>query len=88
MNKRIGDSGTSTESVSESISHNAFPVVFEFAGKGFVAMGLSKRELFAAMAMQSMFAHRLTSRVMDSQEIARDAVEAADALMAELEKKP
>lgn len=47
--------------------------------------GLTKRELFAAMAMQGLFADGATSRASNI-EIAEAAVLAADALLAELER--
>ena len=46
--------------------------------------GLTKRELFAAMAMQGLLAHDSDRRIAY---IADDAVEAADALIAELNKE-
>ncbi len=45
---------------------------------------LTKRELFAAMAMQGLLAHDSDRRIAY---IADDAVEAADALIAELNKE-
>ena len=47
------------------------------------AMGLTKREYFAALAMQGM-AYRNSEPYPDS--VAYDAVQVADALLAELEK--
>lgn len=46
------------------------------------AMGLTKREQFAAMAMQGLISHDVT----DYDEMASDAVMAANALLAQLEK--
>ena len=46
--------------------------------------GLTKRELFAAMAMQGMLSQNSTSNFMHLR--AKLAVEAADALLAELAK--
>lgn len=55
---------------------------------GFPVMGLTKRELFAAMAMQGFLANPTTpDRVNDIKELARDAAFAADALLAELEAR-
>jgi hypothetical protein len=48
-----------------------------------IAWGLTKRELFAAMAMQGMLAHP----ECPTWNVSEDAVKAADALLAELEKK-
>lgn len=62
----------------------AFPVV---EPGGVYAIGLTKRELFAAMAMQGLLACRdeLNS---DSFKFARAAIRYADALLAELAKEP
>lgn len=46
------------------------------------ANGLSKREYFAAMAMQGL----ATNWSKSNEEIARNAIEIADALLAELER--
>lgn len=48
--------------------------------------GLTKREHFAAMAIQGMIACEYGAKVSATQ-WARDAVEVADALLAELEKQ-
>lgn len=47
--------------------------------------GLTKRELFAAMAMQGLLASEVTAT---HEEFAASAVEQADALLAALEKQP
>lgn len=47
--------------------------------------GLTKREHFAAIAIQGMIAAEYGSRV-SAQQWAKDAVEVADALLAELDK--
>lgn len=49
--------------------------------------GLTKREYFAALAMQGLCADP-TSEAIPQKFIARSAVELADALIAELEKQP
>ena len=49
--------------------------------------GLTKRELFAAMAMQGQLAHRNGYTENGYGVIASDAVEFADALIAELNKE-
>jgi hypothetical protein len=48
--------------------------------------GLSKREYFAAMAMQGLAGNLDADSNADPQFVARDAVSYADALLAELEK--
>lgn len=48
--------------------------------------GLTKRELFAAMAMQSVYTASITQANADQTEIAAEAVELAGALIAELKK--
>lgn len=48
--------------------------------------GLTKRELFAAMAMQGMFTNELLSGSEENANIAKDAVSAADALIEALNK--
>lgn len=48
--------------------------------------GLTKREYFAAMAMQGLFADMTKQDEYTFQDVALDAVQAADALLAELEK--
>lgn len=49
-------------------------------------MGLTKREYFAAMAMQGMLSNGLNPVVTEQGEMAK-AVRLADALLTELEKK-
>ena len=49
------------------------------------AWGLTKREYFAAMAMQGMLSHGFNNVITEAGEIAK-AVRLADALLAELEK--
>ena len=54
-----------------------------------VTLGLTKRELFAAMAMQGILANPDSeSTVMDHDTAAASAVASADALLAALEPKP
>jgi|HubBroStandDraft_4_1064222.scaffolds.fasta_scaffold849931_2 hypothetical protein len=61
----------------------AFPAVGHGGGGGqsFSAMGLSRRELLAMVAM-----HSLADTWTDASRIAVDAVATADALIAELER--
>lgn len=66
-----------------SASDPAFPTT-EKHGLATACVGLSQRELFAAMAMQGM----LTQRSWHAELIAQKAVEHADALLAALAKKP
>jgi hypothetical protein len=47
------------------------------------AMGLTKREMFAMAAMQGLFASNYAATIA---QVAADAVSAADALLAELER--
>ena len=56
---------------------------------GFGNAGLTKRELFAAMAMQGIWANsdEAMAKAWSIKDIARNAVEAADALLAELAKE-
>ena len=51
-----------------------------------VADGLTKREHFAAMAMQGFISDEAWSRKVGMAKLATLSVEAADALLAELEK--
>jgi hypothetical protein len=62
-------------------SVNAFPRMF---GNDAPQDGLSKREYFAAVAMQGVLSH-LTTRV-NTEEVARAAVAMADQLIIELNK--
>lgn len=55
------------------------------ANDGYGSMGLTKRELFAAMAMQGMAMR--TTILLDS-ELAFHSVQLADALIAALSKEP
>lgn len=60
---------------------------FPFAPNGNpVSWGLTKRELFAAMAMQGLVASEAWSDHMNHLDIARWAVSNADALVETLEK--
>lgn len=58
---------------------NAFPLDGD-EGR-YTAHGLTKREHFAAMAMQGMFTNELLIGPEENVNIAKDAVEAADALI-------
>jgi hypothetical protein len=63
--------------------HYAFPVVVN-ENTDYFHGGLSKREYFAAMAMQGLLTE---SQVLDNHDkFAKFAVQAADALIAELNK--
>ncbi len=53
--------------------------------QGFSSIGLTKRELFAAMAMQGMLANGATYG--NHEEFATWSVKSADALLAELAKE-
>lgn len=66
--------------MSENGNKPAF-VALEVEGSG---LGLTKRELFAAMAMQGLLAN--SERDAEAEGFARDAVRSADALLAELAK--
>lgn len=57
---------------------------------GQIQQGLSKRELFAAMAMQGFAANHIlcTPEVADSDTVAAWGVQFADALIAALDKYP
>lgn len=59
----------------------AFPTAIEAID------GLTKREYFAALAMQGMLANNLLVGGDESALIARDAAECADQLIAELNKE-
>lgn len=69
----------------------AFPLANQFDSDGYLAremeLGLTKREYFAGLAMQGTLAtYQLVIPVRS--DIARIAVQFADALLAELEKAP
>ena len=50
--------------------------------------GLSKRELFAALAMQALIINPVVPEQIESVNITEHAVRMADALLAELAKNP
>ncbi|MGJ3253832.1 MAG: hypothetical protein ACFE0J_22265 [Elainellaceae cyanobacterium] len=58
-------------------SENAFPIAIQDAGELRVHHGITKREYFAAMALQGMLASGCQTRYLT----AKGAVEAADALI-------
>jgi len=60
------------------------PYVVAGRGEMLVAVGLTKRELIAAMAMQGLLSHYDTENL--SEKFAPCAVAYADALLAELKK--
>ena len=62
-------------------NHGAFAMPETKTSKG--QAGLTKREYFAAMAMQGIIAADIEDN-MDSNYIAQNAIECADALIAEL----
>lgn len=66
----------------------AFPLIEQAEHPNSVNFGLTKREYFAALAMQGLLAKSGFSCAHDSkhQELTEEAVRFADALLAELEK--
>ena len=76
----------------------AFPIPDFVNGNGDVqpgSIGLTKREYFAAMAMQGILCHKgISWKISQEKEVlielttAKDAIAEADALLAELEKEP
>lgn len=69
-------------------NQSSFPIFLQdgLSYNSHVDAGLTKRELFAAMAMQGLLASWGNHDVTDSGDLASDAVRAADALIAELSK--
>ena len=65
---------------------NAHPIAFDESQATKVEWGLTKREFFAAMAMQGLCASELVRRT-GAQQLAQFAVEQADALILELSKE-
>jgi len=67
---------------------NANSAAYPIEARQVTFFGLSKRELFAAMAMQGHLTAEdsLTARALAPEELARSAVACADALLAALEK--
>lgn len=65
-----------------------FPIEAISENFGAVAAGLSKRELFAAMAMQGLLSCGATYKGSTTNRdlLARDAISHADTLLAELER--
>ena len=61
-------------------------IPYQFGNHDFVTPGLTKREHFAAMAMQGLLASWGQHDVAAADEIVSDAVTFADALLAELER--
>jgi hypothetical protein len=76
--------------VSEGESLGEYPAFPIRWGDGTTDIGLTKRELFAAMAMQGMMATSAHERTRGITEhgMAKGAVIIADALIAELAKQP
>ncbi len=69
---------------SEHDIHGGHDLAFPFECTGHT--GLSKRELFAAMAMQGQMTHLAFCDAREAPEYAQAAVTFADALIAELAK--
>lgn len=69
--------------IASNLGDRAFPVTISREGKTATGTGCTKRELFAAMAMQGMLATTLSGKPED---YATDAVTMADALLSELAK--
>lgn len=65
-------------------NENAFPVT---DGTRTVEPGLTKREYFAALALQGMLANQTRGTTTDPSFFASEAVKASDALITELDKK-
>jgi hypothetical protein len=80
--------------INKHLHDRAYPIVLPKDKEHHIAKGLSKRELFASQAMQSMLNRPEVTQVLSAftedkffKFIADKAVRAADALMAELDKK-
>lgn len=73
-----------------SANDSAFPTPPEFRSDGeliaYSSPGLTKREYFAAMAMQGLCANSIPGGHHHPEARAKEAVQNADALLAELEK--
>lgn len=68
-----------------SFAHNShLPAYPDPHKQTFSGIGLTKRELFAAMAMQGINSDGIPGRHHNHEQTARDAVAYADALLAEL----
>ncbi len=73
---------------------SAFPEIYtdidvnnpDKPGDTYSTGGMTKREYFAAKAMQGMLTNELLSGPEENEAIAKDAVNAADKLIAELNK--
>jgi hypothetical protein len=63
----------------------AFPVIGDFGGREWKAEGVTKREYFAALAMQGLLSTE--SRLEQFTEVASFSVQAADALIESLNQK-
>ena len=66
---------------------NAFPIVLQhgLSADSHVEVGLTKREYFAAMAMQGILANENTG-LSPNEVVAKESVKLADLLLAELDK--
>lgn len=71
----------------ENRKQMAFPITIEDNGNASVThLGLTKREYFAAMAMQGWIACQYDGFTGDENAVALKAVKYADAVLAELDK--
>lgn len=67
---------------------SAFPLSANFKDGHEVTYGLTKRELFAAMAMQGILSTETADDSFTGTLVAKRSVAFADALLAELAKQP
>lgn len=77
---------TAQEALRDIGDEPAFPMVGPSLDDTRYCYGLSKREFFAALAMQGLLANHIDN--VDVASAVSCAVLSADALLAELEKKP
>lgn len=81
------------DDIASSLGDRAFPVTIGRDGKTCTGTGLSKRELFAAMAMQALLSNNaarldcMKASAPEEDAIAYYAVEQADALLAKLQRE-
>lgn len=71
-------------SIAKHLSEFVFPCVVNVGDGTLSANGISKRELFAAMAMQGFMASETPAEPFTANDIARRAVVVADALIVAL----
>lgn len=79
------DLDTDFDEVKEAIGRCAFPIKFDESKSELAGLGLSKRELFAAMAMQGLLAD--SEFTLRPENAAKLFVNYADALIRELNKQ-